>query len=272
MTGAPSDATASPRRLALATTSGSSAKTTTVCALAAIAAERGNASWSSTPTGSSTPPAGSASTRPSSATGPPCSTCSWTAPGSSTPRWPRRSTVSTCYPPHRRSRTPARLLAGKIGAEQQLRRALDDIDHHYDLILIDCRAGTELPTLAGLVAVDAVVGASQAGMKELRNTLSLETFVNDVADGYGRPVRLAGILPCNVPAHGAACREPLDIAAETFGDLLLPPIRHSVSVTEAHAERRPLTSRARWRAVADDYRAAADALTKRGTLPNKVRA
>lgn len=272
MIDAPSDATASPRRLALATTSGSSGKTTTVCALAAIAAERGQRVL--------------------------VVDTDWQLDAS---RWlgvdeaeladrttlldvlldrtrivdaPVASTIDgvDLLPASPALKDAGQLLAGKIGAEQQLRRALDDIDHHYDLILIDCRAGTELPTLAGLVAADAVVGASQAGMKELRNTLSLETFVNDVADGYGRPVRLVGILPCNVPAHGAAYREALDIAAETFGDLLLPPIRHSVSVTEAHAERRPLTSRARWRAVADDYRAATDALTKRGTLPNKVRA
>lgn len=268
MSDAPSDATASPRRLALATTSGSSGKTTTVCAVAAIAAERGqrvlvvDTDWqldASRWLGFDEAELGGRTTLLDVLLD---RTRIVDAPVAST-------TVDgvDLLPASPAMKDAGRLLAGKIGAEQQLRRALDDIDDRYDLILIDCRAGTELPTLAGLVAADAVVGASQAGMKELRNTLSLETFVNDVADGYGRPVQLVGILPCNVPAHGAAYKEALEIAAETFGELLLPPIRHSVSVTEAHAERRPLTSRARWRPVADDYRAAVDALTARGALP-----
>lgn len=59
---------------------------------------------------------------------------------------------------------------GRLGTERQLRRALDTVEDRYDIILIDCRAGTELPTLAGLVAADAVIGATWAGVKELRNS------------------------------------------------------------------------------------------------------
>lgn len=78
---------------------------------------------------------------------------------------------------------------------------------------------------------------------------------------------LAGILPCNVQTHGAAYREALTLAADRFGDLLLPQVRHSVTVTEAHAQQIPLTTYPRARAVADDYRAVAATLTARGVLP-----
>lgn len=161
----------------------------------------------------------------------------------------------------------ARIVAGRIGVEQQLRRALDLVIDDYDVVIIDCRAGTELPTIAGLVAATAVIGATQAGMKELRNTLSLHQLIEEIVDGYGRPLALAGILPCNVPASGAAYTETLALMDEEFTGQMLPKVRHSVAVTEAHAERLPLTARKRWQPVADDYRAVVDALTTRGVLP-----
>ena len=161
----------------------------------------------------------------------------------------------------------ARLLAGTRGVEGQLRRALDTVEDRYDVILIDCRAGTEIPTVAGIVAATSVIGTTQAGLKELRNTISLMDYVPAIADGYERPVHLAGILPCAVPAAGRAYREALDLAQEVFGShLLLPPVRRSVAVTEAHAERAPLTARARWSAVTDDYRAVVDELVNRGVI------
>lgn len=266
------DAMASPRRLALATTSGSSGKTTSVCALAAICAERGmrvlvvDTDWqldASRWLGIDEAELGERVTL-----------LDVLLDRSRVRDSVIASTIENVdlIPASPQLKDAAQLLAGKLGAEQQLRRALDDVDSDYDVVLIDCRAGTELPTLAGLIAADQVVGASQAGMKELRNALSLSQFVEEVADGYSRPLTLAGILPCNVPASGAAYREALDLAAELFAELLLPPIRHSVSVTEAHGARKPLTSRAKWRAVADDYRAVADALAERGAIPAGVTA
>lgn len=161
----------------------------------------------------------------------------------------------------------ARLLAGIRGVEGQLRRALDTVEDSYDTILIDCRAGTEIPTVAGIVAATSVIGTTQAGLKELRNTISLMDYVPAIADGYERPTKLVGILPCAVPAAGRAYREALDLAREVFGDdVLLPPVRRSVAVTEAHAEREPLTVRARWAPVTDDYRAVAAELASRGVI------
>jgi cellulose biosynthesis protein BcsQ len=97
--------------------------------------------------------------------------------------------------------------------------------------------------------------------------VSLMDYVPAIADGYERPVHLAGILPCAVPAAGRAYKEVLDLAQEVFGsDMLLPPVRRSVAVTEAHAERVPLTARARWAPVTDDYRAVVDELVNRGVI------
>ncbi len=158
------------------------------------------------------------------------------------------------------------LLAGEHNIEARLRRALDDVDG-YDAIIIDCRAGTELPTISGLVAADHVIAATWAGLKELRNTLTLQERITRLGDDYEKPIRLAGILPCNVQASGGAYRDALDLYHEELGDLILPPVRHSVMVTEAHAQRLPLTAKRRWRAVADDYRTVVDTLTYRGILP-----
>lgn len=137
----------------------------------------------------------------------------------------------------------ARLLAGVRGVENKLRRALDTVQDCYEVILLDCRAGTEIPTLACTIAATSIIGATQAGLKELGNTISLQDCVTDIADGHERPLRLVGILPCPVPASGRAYAEAIDLAPELFGGLLLPPVRRSVAVTEAHAARLPLTAR-----------------------------
>ena len=83
----------------------------------------------------------------------------------------------------------------------QLRRALEAVEDRYDVILLDCRAGTEIPTLACTIAATSIVGATQAGLKELRNTISLKDYVADIADGHERSLRLVGILPCAVPCR-----------------------------------------------------------------------
>lgn len=164
-------------------------------------------------------------------------------------------------------RVAGEVFAGKPGTENQLRRALDLVEERYDVIIIDSRAGVELPTTASLVAAEWIIGATWAGIKELRNTVSLQDHIEDLADRYERPMKLAGIAPGNVPAAGAAYKQALELAAELFGDLLLPPVRHSVSVTEAHAQRLPLNARRRWRPVADDVHTVVSALIDRGVFP-----
>ena len=262
-----SDAVASPPRVGIATTSGSSGKTTTSVTLAAVMAEQGrrvllvDTDWqmdASRWVGIDETTADEGPTlldvlrdpaqivdavRPSSLAG-----------VDILPASPDLEAVRT-------------LLAQHMNIEQRLRRALDRVEERYDVIIIDCRAGTELPTLAGMIAADHVIGATWAGIKDLRNTLSLEEWVAQIARDYERPVALSGILPCNVQTHGAAYREALALAAERFGDLLLPQVRHSVTVTEAHAQQIPLTAYPRAVAVADDYRAVAAALIARGVLP-----
>ena len=211
-----SDAVASPPRVGIATTSGSSGKTTTSVTLAAVMAEQGrrvllvDTDWqmdASRWVGIDETTADEGPTlldvlrdpaqivdavRPSSLAG-----------VDILPASPDLEAVRT-------------LLAQHMNIEQRLRRALDRVEERYDVIIIDCRAGTELPTLAGI---------------------------------------------------NAAYREALALAAERFGDLLLPQVRHSVTVTEAHAQQIPLTAYPRAVAVADDYRAVAAALIARGVLP-----
>lgn len=258
--------TGSPARIALATTSGSSGKTTSTVTIAAVLAERGH--------------------RVLVVDG------DWQMDAS---RWLGvdedelgdrgtlldvlldRNTITTAIrastlggvdllPAHPDLQDASRILGGVRGVENQLRRALDAVDDNYDVILLDCRAGVEIPTLACMIAATTVIGATQAGMKELRNTISLQDYVTGIADGHERPLRLVGILPCAVPATGRAYREAIDVAADVFGDLILPPVRRSVAVTEAHAARIPLTARTRWQPVTDDYRAVVDELTTRGAI------
>lgn len=246
--------------IALATTSGSSGKTTTACSLAAVLAERGQHVL--------------------------VVDCDWQMDAS---RWlgtsaseisPEEATLLTVLQNKRRNHEAIRpsnipgvdlipatpemqsvgaLMSGRVGVENQLRFGLDELDG---------QTGVDIPSLAAVIASDHVLGVIDAGVKELHNLRALDQFVTRVAQRYGRTIEVSAVVPCAVPASGAAYREALKIAETVAGGRLTRPIRHSVSVIEAHGQRRPITALKRWQSVAGDYRAVAAQLTDMGMIPS----
>lgn len=254
-------------RIAIATTSGSSGKTTTTCALAAICAERGqrvlviDCDWQMDATRWLQNPEAAQDGRLSllSVMLDRTSIRAAIAPSNITG-------VDLLAAAPEMQHSTAQFI-GKVGVENQLRLALDKIARRYDVILMDGRAGVGIASLSAIIAAQHIIGVILPGVKELFNLRALDQFVAAVADGYGVKPRLDAVIPCAVPRTGAAYHEALALAESIAGQRLLAPVRHSVGVVEARGRCRPITALKRWQAVADDYRAVTDQLTERRILP-----
>jgi cellulose biosynthesis protein BcsQ len=142
------------------------------------------------------------------------------------------------------------------------------------------RSNTPPKTEPGTPTGDTAVSPEPTGVPDrvavadiARHPLNPRGVVEEGVDDLAASItevgvlQLVGILPCKVPSSGLIYQEALASVRDVFGDLVLPAVRQTRSVTEAHAKQVPVTARARWRAVADDYRAVVDELVSRGALP-----
>lgn len=253
-----------PRVLAVANAAGSAGKTTTVVSLAAILASRGKrvlvvdgdaqataTSWLRTPAASATltdvllrdVPAHEAAV--------------------ATP-WDGISVV----PADRDlDATSVQLSMVRVGRERRLTRALESVTD-LDFVLIDCPGQITMVTVNALVAADQVLSVTQPTMKELGGVQELQSTLTEVSEAYNPTVTLAGIVPCNVPPStaGRLYSDAMQLATETWPNLLTPRVRHSVRVPESHAQATPLPYHAPQAQVTADYEAVYAWLVQRGTL------
>lgn len=167
-------------------------------------------------------------------------------------------------------------LARAVGGEQRLRLALEQLgpDERPDAVVVDCSGSMNIVTIAALVAATGVITVAQPTMKELAGVPKLETTVAEVAQAYRPGLTLGAVVPCIVPpsSSGALYNEALALLRSTYGDLVTPPVRRSVRIPEAYAQRRVLPIHAPQEPVTQDYREVAKYLTHAGLLPAPVAA
>ena len=156
------------------------------------------------------------------------------------------------------------LMSVVTGREQRLRLALRDAT--ADTVILDCPGQISTVTVSALVAATYVVAVTQPTLKELRGLPALEDVVRDIDDAYGTGLSVAAVVPCMVPPRGAGAlyEEAMTLLRNEYGDLVAPPVRRSVRVPEAHAQRRPVVVHDPTAPVAEDYRAVYQWLAKRG--------
>ncbi len=129
------------------------------------------------------------------------------------------------------------ILAGKMGREMTLRRALREPGKRYDLIIIDCPPSLGLLTVNALVAADHALISSEAeyfslqGVEQALEVVELaKESLNPDLDWLGVVLNIADLRT----VHG---REALVSLKERFGDKVFDSaIRRSVAYAES-AER-----------------------------------
>ncbi|MFF4409735.1 ParA family protein [Streptomyces sp. NPDC001404] len=130
--------------------------------------------------------------------------------------------------------------------EMWLRKLLKPIKGDYDVIIIDCPGNLGLVVIGAILASDEVIACIKPGLKELRGLTRIEQKIEIVKDEYeefGAHAELAGVLLVDVPTHrsqGAVWDDGKNLAVNTYGDLVLPPVRRSTKIPESYAHQKAL--------------------------------
>jgi chromosome partitioning protein len=125
-------------------------------------------------------------------------------------------------------------LAGKIGRELALRRALTDVAHEYELVLIDCPPSLGLLTVNALVAADRALISAEAQYFALRGVEQALDMVELARDSLNPELSLLGIL-LNLAdmrtVHSRATRAALE---QRFHELVFGTVvRASIAYAES---------------------------------------
>ena len=129
------------------------------------------------------------------------------------------------------------VLAGKMGREMTLRRALKDVKRGYDIVLIDC------PPSLGLLTVNAVVAADQALISTEAQYFSLQgveqalEVIELAKENLHQDLEWLGVVLNIADLRTIHSREALQLLKDRFGDKVLHSvIRASIRYAES-AER-----------------------------------
>lgn len=139
--------------------------------------------------------------------------------------------------------TADRRLAGEVGAEGLLRRALAPLSASYDVCLLDCPPSLGLVGVAALVAADEVlvpVETRALPLEGLRDLLDTAEAVR--ARGLNPTLAIRGMLPVKYDGRTNLSREVLTRLRNQFPDqVLATTIRELTRIAEAPLARTPIT-------------------------------
>ena len=129
------------------------------------------------------------------------------------------------------------VLAGKMGREMTLRRALRDVKRHRDLVLIDCPPALGLLTVNALVAADYALISSEAEYFSLQGVEQALEVVELAKESLHPELEWMGVALNLADMRTVHAREAQQQLQERFGDKVFTSvIRKSVRYAES-AER-----------------------------------
>jgi chromosome partitioning protein len=128
-------------------------------------------------------------------------------------------------------------LAGKMGRELTLRKALKDVEGDYDVVLIDCPPSLGLLTVNALVAADFALLSAEAQYFALQGVEQALEVIELARDGLNPDLEWLGVVFNIADMRTVHSREAYDSLQEHVGDKLLKTtVRQSIAYAES-AER-----------------------------------
>ena len=162
------------------------------------------------------------------------------------------------------ARAEADLLT-RTGREYVVRTVIDDLDDHYDWVLLDCPPSLGVLTVAALTAATGVLIPLQCETLSHRGVGQLLDTVHDVRRFTNRGLEVWGVLPTLYDGRTNHARAVLDTISETYELAVLePPIPKSIRFAEAPAAGRSILATSKSNKGAVAYREVAANLVKRG--------
>jgi chromosome partitioning protein len=129
------------------------------------------------------------------------------------------------------------MLAGRMGRELTLRKALKDVEGDYDLILIDCPPSLGLLTVNALVAADYALLSSEAQYFALQGVEQALEVIELARDGLNPQLEWLGVVFNIADMRTVHSREAYESLREHVKDkLFTTTIRQSIAYAES-AER-----------------------------------
>jgi chromosome partitioning protein len=157
-----------------------------------------------------------------------------------------------------------RILAGEIGAEQILKRALASVPDRWDFVLIDCPPSLSIISVSALVAASEVLVPVETSYMALSGLAQLKSTLEQIQDRLNPDLVLSAILPCRVDYRTRLSREVIEDLRKHFGNTVLKTtIRQNIRLTEAPSYCLPITEYAPTSSGAKDYRSATKEFLKR---------
>jgi chromosome partitioning protein len=125
-------------------------------------------------------------------------------------------------------------LAGKMGRELTLRKALTGVDAEHDVILIDCPPALGLLTVNALVAADHALLSAEAQYFALQGVEQALEVIELARDGLNPDLEWLGVLFNIADMRTVHSREAYQSLQEHVGDKLLKTvIRQSIAYAES---------------------------------------
>jgi chromosome partitioning protein len=126
------------------------------------------------------------------------------------------------------------LLAGKMGRELTLRRALVDVADEYELILIDCPPSLGLLTVNALVASDWALIAAEAQYFSLCGVEQAMEVVELARDTLNAKLSVLGLLLSRANIRTLHSRQVFRLLRERYGSKVFETvIRSSIAYAES---------------------------------------
>jgi chromosome partitioning protein len=152
-------------------------------------------------------------------------------------------------------------LLTRTGREYALRAALEDVQIHYDWVLLDCPPSLGVLTINALTAADAVIVPMQCEALSHRGVGQLLETIDDVHRLTNKGLEIVGILPTLFDSRTAHAQGILaDVGRRYRLPVLEPPIRKSIRFAEAPAWGRSIIKFAPHHPGAESYRQIARSL------------
>jgi chromosome partitioning protein len=128
-------------------------------------------------------------------------------------------------------------LAGKMGRELTLKRALEDLERHYDVILLDCPPTLGLLTVNALVAADHALLTAEAQYFAMQGVEQALEVIELARDSLNPDLEWLGVVFNIADMRTKHSREAYESLKEEFGaKLFTTTIRSSIAYAES-AER-----------------------------------
>jgi chromosome partitioning protein len=146
-------------------------------------------------------------------------------------------------------------LVSEVAREQTLLRALADVRHDYDYILIDCQPSLGLLTVNALTAAQGVIIPLECEFFSLRGVALLVDTIDKVKERLNPQLEISGILATMYDSRTVHCREVFSRVVEAFGDTVFQTvITRTVRFPETTVAGQPITTWAPTSSGASAYR------------------